>query len=325
MSESTGVNEAVLNENVNAEKQGSAKGTTPMMKSWSTDSVLKELADKQRFGEVVVGVIRGLKDMEFPVETPNGRHLRYTEVLTVALPDGVTGYCPVGEFSEITYKNFMRFVGRKHSFVIERLDLDNSVALLSGKKAEKLGISQFWNQLEEDEENATVYERTYSATVTGRDDIKKLIYVNVNGQPGHIYQSDWAWERDNVMPDSGTVAEVRISKYSKDPQVVRFNRKILLANPFDYVATLKARDIVAGKVQDIHDIHGIYVELENGVSLKASVSRVLDKPEVGDVVTCRVDRISPRKGGGYQGRVTIINYPNGKKRARDLGSFLFGQ
>lgn len=311
-----------------SEFREAAKPASTHMKSWTSEDTLRDLADKQRFGDIVSGVIRGLKEMEFPVNTRTGKHLRSTEVLTVALPEGVTGYCPVEEFSEIKYKNHMRFVGRKHNFVIEHLDLANSIALLSGKKADRFGISKFFNQLEEDETNGTVFERDYVATVTGRNDAKKLIYVDVDGQSGHIYQSDWAWERDNAVPDSGTTATVRISKYkkeSKEQLVVQFSRKILLPNPFEFVATLKAGEIVAGKVQDIHPIHGVFVELENGVSLKASVARRLDNPKVGEMVTCRVDKIEEREGGGYKGRVTVISYPNGNKRARDLGSFLFNQ
>lgn len=291
-----------------------------IMKSWTDDDVLKSLAQKQRFSEVVTGVIRGLREMEFPVA---GGGTRYIEVLTVALPEGVTGYCPVSDFSSVKFKSHVRFVGRTHNFVIESLNLNNSVALLSGTKAETIGVQKFWNQIEEDEDEGNVTERTYSATVTGRNDSKQVIFVDVEGQVGYLYHSDWAWERGDTLPDNGTITNVRIASYDKDEQVVRFNRKILLANPFEYVSTLMPGDIVAGKVQDVHAIHGIYVELENGVSLKASVVRALPNPAVGDMVTCSVTEIKESERGGYRGRVRIIGYPRGKKRAKDLGQFLF--
>lgn len=290
--------------------------TEVIKKSWVTEEGLEDVAYYQRSGDVVYGVIRSLS----PKHLPNRKEAEQTYV--VQLPNNIIGYCAVADFRERAFsdRGYGRYVGHKEPFVITELNLENEIALLSGVKAMDKLKANFWNEIKQidDKELSSI---PYQMDITGYDEVKGIVYGYVNGQEVYMFRNEWSWNRRDVVDAQiGETIEVRILMIEREQKIVRVSRRLALPDPFDYISTLKENDIVAGRISDIHPVRGIYVKLANDAEVKASISRYLEDPSIGDMVTCRVDHIDSK---ARRGRVIITNYPNGKRRKKDLGSFLF--
>jgi small subunit ribosomal protein S1 len=293
-----------------------------VMKSWTDENMLGEITQKHRYNEIVSGVIRSSMMMKLPVTREDGtKEMVEEETLIVQLPGGITGYCSVSEFHERNHRSLTRFIGTTQKFIITELNLDNQIALLSERQASARLRRIFWQDVQELEENGTLQDEIFDAVVNGYNQEKGIIYVRINGQEGYMYRREWSWyERDIVDAHTGETIQVKIELYNKEEQLVRVSRRKAMPDPFEYISTLKVDQLIAGKVSNVHKIHGLFVEVENGVVLKAGKISRLEEPEVGDIVTCRVREINAEE---RRGKVIIIDYPRGKRKRKDLGSFLF--
>lgn len=293
-----------------------------VVKSWTDQEALEALAEKFRFQEIVDGVIRSSIHMKLPVIREDGTKEEVEEdTLIVQLPGGITGYCAASEFRERDYRSFARFIGTTQAFVITDLNLEHQIALLSEKKAAARLRDMFWDEIVAAEEEGTLQEEVYDAVVSGYNQQKGIIYARINGQDAYMFRREWSWyEREIVDAQVGETIQVKIELFDKENRILRISRRKALPDPFDFLTTLRKDQLIAGKVAAVHPIHGLFVEVENGVVLKAGKIRQLEEPSVGDVVTCRVRSITPEK---RQGKLMIIDYPRGKRKRKDLGSFLF--
>ncbi|WP_282155754.1 30S ribosomal protein S1 [Cytobacillus gottheilii] len=293
-----------------------------VVKSWNTQESLDLLADKFRFQEIVEGVIRSSSFMKLPVVRESGKtEIVEEETLIIALPGGITGYCVLSEFREREFKSIARFIGTKQSFLITELNLENQVALLSEKRAAARLRDRFWDTLEDAEEEGTLQEMLLEAVVSGYNQEKRIVHVRIDGQDAYMFGNDWSWrERDVIDAQTGETIEVKIVRFDKENQLVQVSRKDALPDPKDYLLTLKRDQLIAGRVSGVSKLHGLFVDVENSVTLKAGKVRSLEEPEVGDIVTCRVRSVDPEN---RRGKVIIIEYPRGKRKRKDLGSFLF--
>lgn len=292
-----------------------------VIKSWQDQDALEQLAEIQRNGEVIEGVIRSIKPMKLPVLVDGKSVSKETTALLVALPGGVTGYCPAEEFRERVFRSYNQYVSRKESFVITRIDLDNNMALLSANKAAEIERGEFWDTITELVEQGTLEETEFEATINGRNPKNGNIHLRISGQDAYMFSNEWSWRsREIIDPQQGEVIKVKVVLFDKELGQVRVSRRLALPDPRDYLKTLNTNDIIAGRIESIHPIHGLYIEVENNVVLKGSRIKSLEKPEVGDYVSCRVQRIDTEK---REGRVLILGYPRGKRKKKDIGSFLF--
>lgn len=292
-----------------------------MTKSWHDDSELADLAQHYRNREVVYGVIRGCTERNMPVLREGRVVTESIPVYQVVLPNNVIGYCPLKDFREmeLSERSYNRYVGHKEPFIITAIDLDNQIAILSGKEALNTLKEGFWRSIERlsDEE---VMKQTYEATVIHYNVQKRIVYLLIEGQLCYMFRSEWSWnERDSVDAQEGETIKVRIILMDRERQIVRVSRKQAMPDPFDYFKTVKIGDTIAGRVSDIHPIHGVFVKFDNDAEVKGEVPRSLENPSVGDIVTCRVKWINFEE---RRGRVVLIGYPNGKKR-KNIGSFLY--
>ncbi|MEK5071641.1 hypothetical protein [Sporosarcina sp. FSL K6-1508] len=292
-----------------------------VIKSWESNETLEELSAKRRNGEIVEGVVRSITSMKFPTEVDGVMKSIEQTMLKIALPGGVTGYCPASEFRERDHRSYNQFVTHKESFIITDLDLDNQIAVLSANKAaEQLRVG-FWERLEDLKLQNRLDDEVFVGTVTGYNRQSGVVYVRISGQDTYMFRTEWSWrEREAIDAQQGEKVEVKILLFDKEQKVVRVSRKQALPDPFAFLDTLKKGEIIAGRVDAVHPIHGLFVEVENGVVLKAGKVRSLEEPDVGDRVTCRVGEVDPKN---RRGRVTILEYPHGKRTKKDLGSFLF--
>lgn len=293
-----------------------------MTKSWSDQETLEELAEKFRFQEIVPGVIRSVMPMKLPVVRDDGtREIVEEDTLIVQLPSGVTGYCVASEFGDYKFHSFVRFIGSQQNFIITDLNLENQIALLSEKKASAIMREKLWDEILELSESGELENKVYDAVVSGYSQEKGIIYLRINGQDAYMYRKEWSWyDRDVVDAQPGETIQVKIELFDKDQHLLRVSRRKALPDPFDYLSTLRKDQLIAGKVAEVHPIHGLFVEVENGVVLKAGKLSRLEEPSIGDIVTCRVQRVQPEE---RKGKVMIIDYPRGKRKKKDLGAFLF--
>lgn len=306
--------------------------TTNFIESWSTEQQLNDLTRAHRYDEYMNGVIRSIiaKPVRILDEISGSYKLQKKEFFMVALRNGSIGYCPTELFATREYQNYRRFVGINVNFAIESIDLDARILVLNAKVAQEKSIALFWETLEELKESNTLKEHRFLATVRGKNEDTRRIYVTIEGQSCFMDYSQWSYNpRDTVDVSNGDEIEVMVQRFDKERQLVSVTRKKTLSDPYKFLEGLKKNDIVAGKVASVHPIHGIYVQVENGLDVKAGKMKQLEEPCVGDVVTCRVQvpirrRIKDgRPTDSVQGRIAIIGYPKGKRVKKDLGSFLF--
>lgn len=292
-----------------------------VIKSWTNEKMLEELTVQQRNGEMVKGVIRSVKRMSLPVPVEGQTKVVEGDTLIVALPNGITGYCPASEFREREYRSLDRFVTLVESFVILSIDLDSQVAILSERKAAERLRDELWEEISTLEAENRLEDKSFTGVVTGVNAQKGIVYLRIQGQNAYMYRRDWSWkERDVIDAQVGEEVEVKVTRADKEQRLLRVSRKLALPDPFQFIDSLRIGQVVAGRVVGVHKIHGLFVEVENGIELKAGKRAALEEPEVGDFVSCRIQKLDPEN---RRGRVVILEYPRGKRKPKDLGSFLF--
>lgn len=292
-----------------------------VVKSWTNENTLEELTRSQRHQEVITGVIRSIRTMNLPITKDGSTVTKEVQTLIVALPGGVTGYCTEHEFRDFKIRSFNRFVGTQDSFVITKLDLEKKVAFLSGIIAQEILTKDLWAELLENQQNGILSEKEYDATVSGINTSKGVVHVRIQGQDAYMFRSEWSWnDREGIDAQIGETISVKITDIEPTEKLVRVSHRLTKQDPREFLNHLKRNDIIAGKIIQISPIHGIFVEVETGVVLKGTKPRALEEPDVGDLVSCRVERVDAEN---RRGRVVILNYPKGKRKKKDLGSFLF--
>ena len=261
--------------------------------------------------------------LHLPVKEDGNSVLKETEVAIFRLRGGVKAYCPETEFSDRKYKSLNGFVGSIQNMVIERIDLDHQIAIVSVKKADKIKAEGFWSQLDYLEKKESLNDEIFEGTVSGINGKSDTIHVRVDGVDCFMLRNDWDWNRSfdiSTVVDRGSKINVKVVKFDKEQGLVRVSRKLTMEDPFSKLENLKEMQVVAGRVVEVSQIHGLFVQIEEGVVLKAIKPRTLEEPVVGDIVSCRIREIDARR---RRGKVVIVDYPRGKKKIKDLGSFLF--
>ncbi len=296
-----------------------------LIQSWSNKEQLEELVKTERYRQRVKGIVRTIKSTETR-EVVDGKYVPVRkDILVVALPNGVTGYCPAEQFAVRDYKGYMRFVGQAIEFYIDRIDMNSRILVLNGKRAQQVMIEELWEQLETLQDENTLRTHKFKAIVNGVNENTQVVHVRVHGKDCFITASEWSWNsRDTLNVIPGEEIDVIVRRFNREGGLVEVSRKLTLPDPYEFLEKLQPGDLVAGVVSEVDPIRGIYVELESGLDVKASRTKELEEPVVGEVVRCRlVHPITRRSNGRVQGRVVIIGYPNGKRTRRDLGGFLF--
>jgi small subunit ribosomal protein S1 len=288
-----------------------------------TQTELEQLAKMHRNGDVVTGLVQSVGFLTLPVEE-NGRMVsKETEVAIFRLEGDVKAYCPAGEFSERSFKTLNGFVGTRQNLVITHLNLQQQIALVSVKRADAKKREEFWNTIKYLEKKDALAEEVFDGVVYGVNEKNETIHVRIEGTDCFMVKYDWDWNRQSdVLADveRGMPIQVVIKKFDEETGRIRVSRKDTMEDPFKKLEQMKEMEVVVGRVANVHQIYGIFVQLEAGVTLKASKPRYLDEPVVGDIVACKVREIDARN---RKGKVVIVNYPQGRKKRKDVGSFLF--
>lgn len=302
------------------------KESLAAVQSWNSEEQFYELTAWHRNNQMVTGVVRSIIEQPYRAVGDDGvTKVIKAQILIIALPNGTTGYCSVDNFLIREFKNYRQFVGRKAHFFVEQILLDENKLILNGKRAQEQRIGQFWQELLEYDEAGTLEEHTYKGIVTGQNPTNRAVFVNIEGQDCYMPRIEWSWnERDALYVSEGEEIDVRITRIDKENNRITVSRRRTLPDPYVFLQSLKVGDVIAGKVSMVHPKDGIFVQLESGLDVKAGKLRALEEPIVGDMVSCRIIKeITPADKGRISGRVVIIKYPNGKRKRKDLGTFLF--
>ncbi|PGT82219.1 RNA-binding protein [Bacillus sp. AFS040349] len=291
--------------------------------SWTNDSELEVLARASRNRDIVKGAVRSVSFKKSRVLEGDTYVTKEMEVVTFLLEGGITAYCPAPEFSDREYRSLIGFVGSIQEFIIDRIDLEDKIAVVSVKKADEIKKARFWDELEYLEKKGELNNQIYQGTVAGYDQTTQSVYVRVNGADCIMYKSDWDHGRIGFIgnhAERGASVGVKIVKFDREKNRIQVSRKATLKDPFDLLDELKDAEAIVGKVSGVDPIHGIFVTLDNGIEVKGMKPAKLEEPIVGDIVTCKIRQINKEK---RRCKVVIIGYPRGKKKRNDLGSFLF--
>lgn len=269
---------------------------------------------------IVNGVIRGLTKRKVPTEVNGQIKTVESDIFEVILPNNVIGYCPVKElrYVELSPSSYARHVGTTQPFVI--LGQEENIAIVSCKRALEQKADELWETLSQytDEQ---IYAMMFQLEDTHYNVKQNQIYGLINGHVCSMYPSDWNYStRGQLDIQDGECVDVKIVMINREKKIIRVSRKACMPDPFEFLRTLNIGDTIAAKVSAIHPQHGIFIRFDNHAELKASVLRSLPRPNVGDIVSCRLEQIDfeTRKG-----RVKIIGYPQGQRRIVDIGAFLY--
>lgn len=286
---------------------------------------LEELAAARRNNEPIEAMVRSVGNRKMPVKDDKTGEvsIKEAECAIFELPGGVKGLCPNFEFSEHNFNSLVGFVGTVHAVTIMELDLDSELAIVSVKRADAIKKEAFWNEIESLEESNSLQEKVYEGIVTGFNIKSQTIFVKVEGQDCFVKRNDWDHSPVRNMEEEierNSKVDLKIVRFDKENGLVQASRKAAIDDPFNLLKQFVEDDACVGAVTAVHPIHGIYVQVVPGLQIKASKPKELLPPIVGDIVQLRIMTIDEEK---RRARSVIIGYPQGKKKMKDVGSFLY--
>lgn len=284
---------------------------------------MENLAQHYRNQTVIKGIVQTVTFMNLPVQVNGEVKTVETEAAVFRLEGGVKAYCPAQEFREHNFRSLNGFIGHVQNLIIDRLDLDNSIAMVSVRKADAIESQNFWDQIKYLERKEALDEEIFTGVVQGVNESNKRIHVRVKGTDCYMMPNDWNWERNvdlRAEVDRGMDVQVKVTRFDEENKIVRVSRKATVQDPFELLENMRENDLTVGNVVAVSPIHGIFVRVEEGVTLKATKPRKLEEPLPGDTVSCRIRELNAKE---RKGKVVIVDYPRGKKKMKDLTSFLY--
>jgi small subunit ribosomal protein S1 len=297
--------------------------TEILTKSWMTEEQLESLARLKRNNEIVKGAVRSVGHKKAKV-LEEGKYIeKEMEIAVFLLEGGVTAYCPSHEFSEHQFKSLNGFTGTMQEFVIDHLNLEDKMAIVSVKKADQIKKERFFQELHQFEESGILKNHVFKGTISGYNPETQRIFVKINGANCFMLRNDWDWGRVRNLEqevERGSAIEVKVLRFDKENGLIQVSRKQATEDPFKKIEMLKDMDTVAGRVTTVDPVHGIFVMLDVGLEVKGNKPSHIEEPVVGDIVSCKVRSIDRQN---RKAKVVIVGYPRGKKKRKDFGAFLF--
>lgn len=291
------------------------------------DFALEVLAAARRNQEPIKAMVRSVGERKMPVldKESNKVVTKNVECAVFELEGGVKGLCPSFEFAEHEFRSLVGFVGTVHDLIVLELDAENKLAVVSVKRADEIKKERFWKKLKELQEQGEEALKTvdFEGVITGFNLQSQTIFVKVEGQDCFLKRSDFdhtSIRNIAEVAERNTHITVRVVRFNEETSQVQVSRKLAIADPFEELRQYKEDDAVVGTVTGVHPEHGIFVQLKKGVQIKASKPKDLEPPIVGDIVTLRIKNVDFEK---RQARSVIIGYPQGKKKLKDVTSFLY--
>lgn len=280
----------------------------------------------RRNGELVKAMVSSVGERKVPVSDEQGKKkTEFVECVVFELGSGFKGICPSFEFSEHAFNSLVGFTGTVHEVKILDLDVENKLAVVSVKQADQKKRDAFWKtlkQLEATGEEA-LQSVEFEGVITGFNLSTQTIFVKVQGQDCFLKKIDF--DHNHVrniaeVAERNTRIPVKVIRFNEETKQVQVSRKLAIPDPFEELRQYKEDDAVVGTVAQVHPQHGIFVQLKKGVQIKASKPKDIEPPIVGDIVSLRIKQVDFEK---RHARSVIIGYPMGKKKIKDVTSFLY--
>ncbi|GAA0854062.1 S1 RNA-binding domain-containing protein [Paenibacillus glucanolyticus] len=183
--------------------------------------------------------------------------------------EGVYGYLPRNKIDDYEFKGLHNFMGKTFEFVVETLitEPDEQVGTFVANRIEalKLSANRFWN-------NAQVGE-IYEAFIRGIDPYH--LYILVEGVQVKLHRSEVGYSLYDDLREVysiGDSIEVKILELGKPNEensegTLQVSAKILNQDPWDNIGNYKERMFYLAELKRIHPVHGMFLELEPGLSV----------------------------------------------------------
>lgn len=290
---------------------------------WNQED-LELLTRAKRNSEIVTAIVRTVGFRKMPVVGENGRvETKEQEVAILNLAGGVTAYCLASEISEREFKSLTGFAGTMQEVIIDRLDLENQIATVSVKQADKIKAENLWSELNYLEKKNELQEKTYTGIVTGYNAETNNVFVRISGVDTFMNRADWDHGYTPNLADvvdRGKKIEVKVKRFNQENKLIQVSRKAATIDPFEFLKASENDKAIVARVTEVHPIHGIFVKMDNNLEVKAMKPRSLAEPIVDDIVAVRIHSIDHKK---RRAKVVIIDYPQGKRQRKDVAGFLF--
>lgn len=237
---------------------------------------------------------------------------------------GIDGICPDDEFDAHSYKTLSGFIGHTVSVIVMSITEDantgKKIAIVSRRLAEEKKGRELLQNLKEGD--------IVNGTISGYNEEKKTIFINIGGHDAFCYLDDWDHVRTPTVRDAGPKGmpvTVYVSKIVQDPLVIRVSRKDASKDPWDDIEKefpVDSADVL-GVVTNVSQQYGIFVRIKRGVTLLATLPQRsrLPLPEPGTPVRGTIKWLNPEQ---RKGKFIITSYPHGAPLSRENpGSYLF--
>jgi small subunit ribosomal protein S1 len=233
----------------------------------------------------------------------------------------VKGYCSQEDFDSHSFTRLNGFVGHTVYVVVEEEFKDEEIGTffkVSRKKANEMLGAELLSRLQEGD--------IINGTISGYNEEKNTIFINLGGVDGFCYLEDWDYVRIPSVRDAGVIGEpvsLVVKKITRDPLIIRLSRKEASRDPWIGVEKeFPVNSIVLGKVTNVDPKLGIFVSIKRGVTIMGHLpSRSsLPKPIPGQPVQGEIVSISEEK---RRGRMIIRHYPHGAIQRANPGAYLF--
>jgi len=292
--------------------------------SWVNDNQLNELAKIKRDRTIIKGAVTAVSTRETKV-LEDGKYVKKQMEVATFLLEGtnITAYCPSNEFSDHDFRSLNGFTGSIQEVIVDQIDIEDNIVLVSVRKADDIRKAEFMKQLVTLEAEDSLKSTIFDGVVRGYNPNTRKVFVRINGADCFMNARHWSWENGNIQHEinRGETIQVKVLRFDKENNLIQVSRRDTQDDPFKKLIELyNQNSTVAGKVTNLDPIHGIFVKLDAGLEVKGIRPRHLPEPVVGDIVSCTIRSIDKDK---RHAKVTITGYPRGKKKIKDVASFLF--
>ncbi len=216
--------------------------------------------------------------------------------------DGIYGFIPKDKMDDYEFKSLNAFVDSEFEILVEQVISDDNNAYFIGNRKEALELQAtlFWNAAKEGRIRA---KSVHSAFVSGVD--KTNLYLIVNGIRKRMPREEYSYvyHRDlREVVSRGEQIDVKIISINAEEQTVEFSRRVLEADPTEFLSEYKPGGVYAAEINNINSELGVFVSLKpHGISALAQFPsmRIGRHIKEGDKCKLKVSRVDLQTGHIY--------------------------
>lgn len=282
----------------------------------------EKLQTLRRYKEPIPAVLRTVKRTD--KDNPD------TEYAEFALESGkIIGICKKENFSDHAFKSITQFTGHIFPVIIAQMsdEIDVNKVQVSVKEANRRAADSFIRELIELEGNDKLQEPTFEAEVTGYNMNAQVptIFLRINGAECFmkLHELNYGRVYKNEVERYAQIGErisVKVLQFNPQQRLIHVSRKAAVENPYQLLADLSEGDTIVGRVANVDPRFGVFVELDQGCTIKGIVPKNIEQPILGDVVSLRIVNVDIEK---ERGSGVIFKFPFGRKKVNDPTAFLF--